>query len=61
MEMQEMPDVSSVKGDDTEASKATLVVKSDAAENLEKETQELKGTIYYHHHYLKYNYYSILF
>lgn len=46
MEMQEVPSVSSAKGEDIEASKATLEVKSDDTENRDKETQDLKGTIY---------------
>lgn len=46
MEMQDMPGVSSAKGEDIEASKDTPEGKSDDAENLDKETQEFKGMIY---------------
>lgn len=47
MEMQEMPDVSSTNGENVEAGKATLDVKTDNVENLNKESQELKGMFFF--------------
>lgn len=46
-----MPGVNSAKGEDIEASKDLLEGKSDDAGNLDKETQEFKGMIYYCHNF----------
>lgn len=55
-----MPSVSSANGEDIEASKATLEVKRDDTEDLNKEKQELKGmTSFYYDYYLQKNLFSL--